>query len=239
MSFQYLSPDNCQLQPNRIDIWEFSLEILPSGAKLLLSEDELNRARRFYFPHHQRRFIVARAMLRVILARYLQLDAASLAFTYSKHGKPRIENPVGLEFNLSHSGDIALLAIGQESPLGVDIEFFSSRPYAGIASHSFSSNETDTFSNLPKYLKPLAFFHVWAQKEALIKACGLGLSYPTRQFDVPVVPPTHDLVDDTLHRKQWRITSFMPRVACSAALCHTDAIQKIYYVPVDPVILIK
>jgi 4'-phosphopantetheinyl transferase len=168
-------------------------------------------------------------MLRCILARYINLPPAELVFSYNQHGKPQLENDSSLQFNLSHSGDLALLAIGKEFPLGVDVEFFSARPYEGIGKHLFSSSEIEGLQQSNAMLKPLAFFHIWAQKEAFIKACGLGLAYPTQKFDVAILPPTNQLCVDTLHNQQWKIISFMPQVACSAALCHHPAIEEIRY----------
>ena len=59
--------------------------------------------------------------------------------------------------------------------MGVDIEQYSARPYEGIAKSLFSEQEFNEFKKVPPALKPAVFFHVWSQKEAFIKACGLGL----------------------------------------------------------------
>lgn len=222
--------DKPVLAKNAIDIWAFPLANLPSNASALLSKDELERANRFHFDRHRRRFIVARATLRLILAKYLQQDPAQLCFDYNKQGKPELDNQQGIEFNLSHSEDLALLAVGQFFPLGVDLEFFSSRPYEGIAKTLFSSLELKHFLALPNLLKPQAFFHIWAQKEAFIKATGLGLSYPTQDFSVPIHPPSEEIVPDLLHNKHWKVISFMPQVACNAALCCHPDVNTIRYI---------
>jgi 4'-phosphopantetheinyl transferase len=85
------------------------------------------------------------------------------------------------------------------------------------------------FNQVPRLLQPLAFFHIWSQKEALIKACGLGLTYPTQQFSVPILPSTNQEIIDTLHKTTWQMISFMPEIACSAALCYHSAINQIRY----------
>ncbi|STX38929.1 4'-phosphopantetheinyl transferase family protein [Legionella feeleii] len=230
------SGDYC-LKDNQIDVWEFPLIHPPVQADSLLDSTERARAKRYHFPRHQRRFTAARAMLRLILARYLKQEASQLLFTYGKHGKPQVENCLQLEFNLSHSRDLALLAIGRRFPIGIDLEFFSPRPYEGIAKHSFSPKELQLFSTLPNFLKPLIFFHIWAQKEAFIKASGLGLAYPTQQFDVPITPPSDELISDPLHEIEWQMVSFMPQLTCSAALCYNPQINKIrYQIIKDPTI---
>ncbi len=115
--------EDCILATNQIDIWQFSLLDIPQGALSLLDYDERERAFRFHFTRHQRRFIVARAMLRNILARYLNQDPRELTLSYQKHGKPFIPHGLQIEFNLSHSKDMALLAVGKTVPLGIDIEY--------------------------------------------------------------------------------------------------------------------
>ena len=190
------------------------------------------RANRFHFARHQRRFTAARAGLRLILARYLQQSPTELTFTYNKHGKPELLN-TSLQFNLSHSGDSALLAVGNHFPLGIDLEFFSERPYEGIGNHLFSTRENQALRQVAPHLKPLVFFHIWAQKEAFIKATGLGLAYPTQQFDVAIFPGEEEPIADILHEKTWQMISFMPEVACSAALCCHPLVNDMRYLKLD------
>ncbi len=227
-TFKELHPTNCIIQDTRIDIWQYPLHTEFTEALSLLSNDELERAKRYHFARHQRRFTIARAVLRLILARYLHVRPTELAFTYNQHGKPQLLNS-SLQFNLSHSGDLALLAIGKTFPLGIDLEFFSARPYEGIGKLLFSVSENQALCQMNLTLKPLVFFHIWAQKEAFIKACGLGLSYPTQQFDVPIFPAAKQQVVDSLHEKKWQMMSFMPQVACSAALCYHPLVNDLRY----------
>jgi len=225
--FTPLNTQNCILNDSRIDLWQFSLEHEFSGAATLINAEEQARADRFYFERHQRRFTVSRAMMRIILARYLNISPDRLEFTYSAHGKPEVINSQRLQFNLSHSGDLALLAVGKTYPLGVDLEHYSARPYEGIANNLFSQQEINEFKKVPPSLKPAVFFHIWSQKEAFIKACGLGLSYPTKEFNVPTTIPTKQLVDDPLHNITWQLRSFMPTIACSGALCYHPTVREI------------
>ncbi len=228
-SFIPIPVDDYSLAPDRIDIWEYPLETLWPKAESLLSPPEYQRAQRYHFPRHQRRFTIARAMLRLILARYLHTEPDALEFITNPYGKPRIAGQTHLQFNISHSGDLALLAIGQEKELGIDLEHFSGRPFQGIGELMFSPKEIHAFSQVPSSMRSLAFFHIWAQKEAFIKACGMGLSYPTQTFDVPVMPPTNRAIEDPKHQLSWHMASFMPKIACCAALCHHPSIQTIRY----------
>lgn len=225
--FTPLNTQNCILNESRIDLWQFSLEHELHVADQLLNADERARTDRFYFSRHKRRFSTARATLRIILARYLNTAPERLEFIYNSHGKPTVINSQKLQFNISHTGDLAMLAVGKGYPMGVDIEKYSARPYEGIAKNLFSEQEFMGFKKAPPSMKAALFFHVWAQKEAFIKASGLGLSYPTKEFHVPTTIPTKQLVDDPLHNMTWQLRSFMPEVACSGALCHHPTVREI------------
>ncbi len=225
--FTPLNSEHCVLNESRIDLWQFSLEQELHAADQLLNPEEKARANRFYFDKHKRRFATSRATVRIILSRYLNTAPEQLEFTYNAQGKPAVINSQKLQFNLSHTEDTALLAVGKNFPLGVDIERYSARPYEGIAKTLFSEKEFKDLYKAPTALKPALFFHVWAQKEAFIKACGLGLSYPTKEFTVPTTFPTKQLVEDPLHNTTWQLRSFMPKVACSGALCHHPTVREI------------
>lgn len=225
--FTPLNTENCVLNESRIDLWQFSLAHELSNSQQLLNEDERARSERFYFPEHKRRFNTSHAMMKIILARYLNTATDRLQFHYGAHGKPELINSQKLHFNLSHTGDLALLAVGKGMPMGVDIERYSARPYEGIANNLFSDEELAEFMPLPHSLKPAVFFHIWAQKEAFIKACGLGLAYPTKQFSVPTHMPTKQLIVDAMHNITWNLRSFMPQIACSGALCYHPMVREI------------
>lgn len=221
--------DDYHLIDDRIDIWQIALDSMPDWAFPLLNEEEKARAQRFHFERHQRRFTVARAWLRVILSRYAGQAPETLNFGYNKQGKPHLPNNHQLTFNLSHSHELALLAIGCHQPLGIDVEYFSKRPFMGIAEQLFSPKEIEDLTQTNPPLMPLAFFNIWSQKEALIKACGLGLAYPTKEFNVPLLASQSSLITDKLHDITWQMLSFMPQAACSAALCCHPSIKQFFW----------
>lgn len=223
-SFQPFTQQELSLSPKRIDIWRFSLASAPQNADSIMDQAEINRADRFYFAKHQRRFLAARTTLRLILAYYANIPASNLVFTYNQYGKPALQDVSFIQFNLSHSADLALLAVGMDVPLGIDLEFFSARPYQGISEQLFSPQENKGFNHLPQALKPLCFFHIWAQKEAFIKACGLGLHYPVQQITVPTLPPTDCAIMDPMTQKKWQLRSFTPHIGCHAALCYDPSV---------------
>ncbi|MFI4918529.1 MAG: 4'-phosphopantetheinyl transferase family protein, partial [Legionellales bacterium] len=117
-----LATQNPTLDESHVDLWQFSLEHELNNAQQLLNADERTRGARFYFSRHRRRFCTARATMRIILARYLDCAPEDLEFTYNDYGKPDVINTKSLQFNISHSADLALLAVGMNHPMGVDIE---------------------------------------------------------------------------------------------------------------------
>lgn len=224
-----------QLNSTQIDIWYIALGSIEDPTQLsYLSSDELIRYHRFHFPKHKARFLQAHVAVKKILGRYLNLAPQTLVFELDRYGKPYFENNHSLTFNLTHSGDHALLAVGKEHPVGVDIERFSSRPYEGIARHVFSQREQAALHALPKSLQPLGFFNVWTQKEALIKAIGLGLGYPTGTIDLPLFASEAYVLQDPLEQGEWCIQPFMPRPGYAAACCYHPSVKKLHYIHHDP-----
>lgn len=227
------SPDkpNYQLSTHCVDIWQIPLQQKQylSPALTLLNSDEQQRAHRFHFAKHRRQFSLARAAMRLLLAQYI--GNTHWEFDYNKYGKPYISN-VSFSFNLSHSGETALLALAK-SELGIDIEYFSERDYLGIAKHSFSDQEIADLSTLAKNQQAQAFFHLWAQKEALIKAEGMGLSYETQSFSVSALPPAKLINNQNPISMPWQLHSFQPDTDCWAALCCAPNISTIHYFHFD------
>ncbi|PYP91315.1 MAG: phosphopantetheinyl transferase [Candidatus Angelobacter sp. Gp1-AA117] len=183
------------LEPHEVHLWRVHLiqpEAAIQGCRALLAPDELARANRFHFAKDRNRFTIARAMLRNVLGRYLKIRPQQVGFTYGAQEKPDLKpelNPRNFRFNLSHSGEYALLAVTPGLEVGVDIELF--RPDFGtqeIADRFFSPREAQILLALPAEQKVEAFFKCWTRKEAYVKALGGGLSIPLDSFDIAFAP---------------------------------------------------
>ncbi|MCA8962447.1 MAG: 4'-phosphopantetheinyl transferase superfamily protein, partial [Planctomycetes bacterium] len=170
-----------------------------------------------------RRFIAGRALLRGGLALYLALAPWDVELDYGEQGKPRLREGRGLEFNLSHSGDIAMLAVGARR-LGVDVERRrTSRDLDAIARRYFSPPEVDEYQSLPKSERLPAFYRCWARKEAYLKARGGGLTTPLDQFAVTLLPGVASEIVwtdvDPAGHPGWDLLAFDPGDRCEGAVC--------------------
>lgn len=176
-----------------VHLWRARLDDqLADSLKLLLSAEETARANRFHFTKDRNHFIVARGLLRKLLAAYLGLASSDdLTFSYGEKGKPFLaENQRGsVNFNLAHSNGLALYAFSHDRELGVDLEFVKDElADEQIAKRFFSTAEVEALQRVPADLKTQAFFNCWTRKEAYIKARGEGLSLPLDEFDVSLLP---------------------------------------------------
>ena len=185
-------PDKLSLGEKEAHIWRADLEFdepLQSSFLKLLSPDEKSRAAKFRFAKDSRNFIIARGILRLLISKYLEMNPAEISFQYSEFGKPGIADNHSLQFNISHSQNIALFAFVKKLKVGVDVEFVNPDiQVKDIATNFFSSNEVLNLLALPEKEHTLGFFNCWTRKEAFIKAVGEGLSFPLDQFEVSLEP---------------------------------------------------
>jgi 4'-phosphopantetheinyl transferase len=196
------------LAANRVDVLCAGLERPADEMASLhatLAEDERERAARFRFEIHRRRFIAARGLLRQALSEYLGIAPAEIRFSYGARGKPAIIGSP-LQFNVSHSEELAVYAFSLDMPLGVDVEHVRRlEDLEGIAQRFFSPGEWALIEARPPEERIDAFFRCWTRKEAYIKATGDGLSYPLNEFDVSVNGPAKMLTigGNPAEASQW------------------------------------
>lgn len=192
---------------------------------LLLSNDEKERAQRFFFQRDRERFVAGRGVLRTLLGRYTRVRPEALHFSYSEYGKPFLEaqeNFENITFNISHSRDLALLGVARGRAIGVDIE--CSRPDVldeDIAERFFSPHEVAALHSLPRRQQEKAFFNCWTRKEAYLKARGEGLGFPLDQFSVSLAPGDPPALlsssTDSLECEDWSLFD-LPISGYAAAL---------------------
>lgn len=152
----------------------------------MLSADEVLRAGRFHFERDRRRFIVARAMLRCLLAEHTGTSPASIVLRQTRHGKPCLDGPAAaIRFSVSHSGELAIYALSRSCVPGVDIESLHRDvdPQA-IARRFFARQEFTELQRMPAAGRIRAFLACWTCKEAIVKAIGRGLQIPLDRVEV-------------------------------------------------------
>ncbi|MGZ6346704.1 MAG: 4'-phosphopantetheinyl transferase family protein [Anaerolineales bacterium] len=219
-------PQIPSIKPGEVHVWLFSLEEPykeTTAWSQLLSREEINRAERYRFKKDRMRFVARRGILRQLLGHYCKTDPAGINYQVNPYGKPSLaSNP--LSFNLSKSGDWIAYVFTLEKDLGVDIE--QVRPHtdlALLAKSAFSQEEQEELKALPPSLQVEAFYHTWTQKEAFIKAKGLGLTQPLKDFSVSVDPGKPgrlvSIKDSVNEVSSWKMTCFKPGTDCWAALC--------------------
>ncbi|MGE5217204.1 MAG: 4'-phosphopantetheinyl transferase family protein [Chloroflexota bacterium] len=168
---------------DNIHVWAVALTNADFDISLWLrhlSPDERERAERFKFAYDRRCYIVAHVALRDIVGNYLKITGKYLEFTAGENGKPKLADALverGLEFNLSHSHEIALIAVTRGRRVGVDIEYVNNNfDFHEVAKHFFTGREVAALTTLPSRLQRQAFYKCWTSKEAFLKAKGVGLS---------------------------------------------------------------
>jgi len=226
------SSGGIDLDTDEAHIWRASLnqgaETIESMAALL-SPDERQRAVRYHRPVDRDRFIAGRGILRKIISAYLALPPDQLRFTYNEYGKPAVsdeQNDRALNFNLSHSAELALYAFTRGRGVGIDIEYIR-EDFATleIAERFFSKDEVTALKSLPTDQRTMGFFNCWSRKEAFIKAKGMGVSYPLDRFTVSLVPGEPPALlkvdDDEREVARWRMYELKPGDGYVAAMIAT------------------
>jgi 4'-phosphopantetheinyl transferase len=216
------------LGPRHIRVWLWSLK---AGKAMLermsesLSGDERRRSGELKFDAHQRRFVAARAGLRKILANVLGESPEALVFSYSARGKPSLsdpEGPAGLRFNLSHSEDVAMLALSWGIEVGLDLEAEGEdHPSWDMAELTFNPVEIEWLTEHSTTDFSKAFMELWTLKEAVLKAEGSGLAAGSEQYSV--IPESSGCArvlghPDGLEQADWQARSFCPLEGFRAAI---------------------
>lgn len=186
-------PQHLRLSDTQVDLWRYKLDLEIAEIRQLknyLSDDEVTRAQRLLLPEKQQQYVVARACLRIILSRYLTCKPTSLSFCYGPHGKPSLADLSSrLQFNLSHSGDWALLAVTRGAEIGVDIEQVDPQlDFQPLARNYFSRSEINSLENVCEVRRRRTFYRLWTSKESNLKRCGAGFSGATEHDQMVQIP---------------------------------------------------
>lgn len=181
--------------PGEVHLWRWvaTAEVTRIGAPLL-SAAERRRAARFATVALEQNYVAARGLSRHMLGLYLGQRGDKIAVEDDAKGKPRVAvahlPSAPLSFNVTHSGDLLLLAVARDMEVGVDVEQVRSlgerdHDALDLARECCTPAEVARLAALPPAQRPRAFASIWTRKEAVGKACGEGLGLNFRSFAVP------------------------------------------------------
>ena len=180
------------ISAEEVHLWAWPLDPVVEDLSAhieILDPAELQRMYKFHFAPDRERYAVAHANLRRILGGYLSQPAKKISFHANRFGKPELadEDRSPLNFSLSHSHTIAVLAVANGQPVGVDVEDI--RPIEPeVAQTHFSAAELSQLSGLEGDAWLTGFYRCWTRKEAILKAEGVGLNLALDSFDVGLLP---------------------------------------------------
>jgi 4'-phosphopantetheinyl transferase len=167
-----------ELVSEEVQVWVASLDVNDARYQALsrtLPPDERERAASLA-PVAARRFVVARGILRKLLAGFTGTAAEKLQFSYGRSGKPVLVDHDDIHFNISHSADLGLFAFAPDRPVGVDVE--NERPVRrllDVAQRFMSEDELRSLAETPAEKRNSAFLRSWVVREARLKAEGKGV----------------------------------------------------------------
>ncbi|MDO4231254.1 MAG: 4'-phosphopantetheinyl transferase superfamily protein [Lautropia sp.] len=173
----------------------------PADTDAWLSEQEQARAARFRFPHLQARYRSTRVALRALLAERTGVAPDQIRFVRTPRGKPSLDPAHGspLQFNLSHSGDSAWIAIGDQ-PLGIDLEVLGrkNRLLEDLIERVSTDAERQRLLQLPAHgdIRQLGFLLMWTRKESLLKGWGEGIGAETPLETLDTLLPSPEAILD-------------------------------------------
>ncbi|WP_428623589.1 4'-phosphopantetheinyl transferase family protein [Sedimenticola sp.] len=179
------------INEDEIHLWfaydrEISDPQLLAEYSAVLNNQESSRQARFYFEKDRHQYLVTRALVRSTLSLYINdIEPAQWEFNKNAYGKPAIGNPTDfpLQFNLSHTHGMIVMAVTTTRKVGVDVEWLlRGGETVAIADNFFSPQEVKQLRSLPTAEQDSRFFDLWTLKESYIKAYGMGLSIPLDQF---------------------------------------------------------
>ncbi len=167
----------------QLDVWVADLRF-PEEADL--PPQDLQRAEGFLRAEATAHWLAARGALRRVLSEYLGEPPAAIEIEEGENGKPQLVDG-GLEFNLSHSGDFALIAVSREGPVGVDVErIVPGRNPLALAERALGEEDVARVRDASAAERDAVFYDCWVRHEAKAKCLGTGLTAPIPNVSLTV-----------------------------------------------------
>ncbi|MFA8016387.1 4'-phosphopantetheinyl transferase family protein [Bremerella cremea] len=194
-----------EIGTNDLHLWRVSLEDGLADVDQLhksLSDAEQLRASKFFTENLAQQYVVYHAALRDILSRYLGVTPSKIAYQASGYGKPNvITGQAGpLQFNLTHSSELAVVAVTRDAEVGVDIERIREvRSFASMLERCLSDAERKDICAHQETEQHRHFLRFWTHKEAYLKTIGVGLRAPLDRVTLDLLAPDARKVVNHFH----------------------------------------
>ena len=213
-----------QIEKHSVHLWHVFLPDLVArlaDISACLGRDELARAARFHFEDHRVRFIIAHGVLRQLCAGYTGISPQDIVFATGERGKPSLKNnPFSLQFNMSHSHEMAVYAFTSGAAVGIDIEKMEENFDIAVARRFFSEKERAELFALSNEEQPRNFYRLWVGREALIKSVGGGIFSPQAEFSIDLSLQKQMILvarQDETHHIELQYVVIHPGYSCAVA----------------------
>lgn len=188
-TLEHILQERLELTDNIIHVYLIQFNLFDSKECIqYLSEDERVRAEKLKIEEKKNQLVITRSILRLLLSSAIGKSYQDIEFFYGEHGKPSIKESLNgkpIEFNISHSGNYALIAITLSRKVGVDIEEVNLNiDHQSLSKRFFSKQEYIRLQGIDAGHQRDAFYSIWAKKESFIKATGKGVAFGLEHFSV-------------------------------------------------------
>jgi 4'-phosphopantetheinyl transferase len=112
------------------------------------------------------------------------ISPQEIKIAYHEQGKPFFPDFPTLKYNISHGGDLIVVAFSETSEVGIDVESSHRKVNLDIVKRYFTASESTFIDNLPQNRQSEYFIRLWTIKEAYLKMLGTGLFKPLDSFEV-------------------------------------------------------
>ncbi|WP_298500408.1 4'-phosphopantetheinyl transferase superfamily protein [uncultured Algibacter sp.] len=229
--------ERIKLRDRNVHLWVLNLNNSNKKITFLnnyLSENETLKASKFKFNKDKNCSIITRGALRLLSGKYLNLNPKNIKFKYGKYGKPDFDFETNLKFNVSHSGNMAVIGFVLNDDIGIDVEKIKTDfDVFDIVSNYFSSLEIESLKELPAIEQVKGFYRCWTRKESFIKAKAKGLSFPLDSFSVSLDSDEKvELLEtkwDKNEKDLWKLFPFSPEEGYLGAVSVKGKVEEVRY----------
>ncbi len=214
-----------------IEIWHGNINVADAAYRSywrVLDSDEQARAGKFKNDSLRRRYVEVHGRLRKLLALIVNEPPEKINIKTAEHGKPYLVDTPELVFNLSHSADLMVIAVGRNCQLGVDIEICKAKSsFTGLVDKCFAKEEIAYWSKFPEAQQVIEFYRFWTRKEAFVKATGRGIALGLKQCVIDPEKPAGFLrvPTDCGSASMWHVQDMdLGPGVCSAIVTDKDIV---------------